>query len=87
VTAADAELVAEVYPVVDRLRTAGLSVAYEARSRRLGRAIGQAAEKGSTYAVVLAPQEWAAGQVVVKNLRTGLQTAQPIDKLVEYFMS
>ncbi|HEY0639788.1 MAG TPA: histidine--tRNA ligase [Pseudonocardiaceae bacterium] len=73
VVATDAELVREVYPVVDRLRSAGLATAYDQRHRRFPKAVGAASDRGSRYAVLLAPKEWDAGELVVKDLTTGEQ--------------
>lgn len=80
VTADDAGAVAEL---AHRLREAGLRVEYALALAPLGKQLRQAAAVDATVALVLGPDERARGEVVIRDLASGTQTAVPVADTVE----
>lgn len=60
--------VPHVLAVAHELRDAGLRVEYGLSAAPLGKQLDLAAARRSRYAVVVGPDEWARGQVVLRNL-------------------
>lgn len=56
------------------LREAGYSVEYAFGPAKVSKQFQNAAAAGARFAVVIGPDEWAAGEVSLKNLATGEQT-------------
>ena len=67
------ELLAPTLVLADRLRRAGVNAEQYLEPEKLGRQIRYADRKGIPYALILGPDELAAGQVVIKTLATGEQ--------------
>ena len=67
------ELLAPTLALADRLRRAGVNAEQYLEPEKLGRQIRYADRKGIPYALILGPDELAAGQVVIKTLATGEQ--------------
>jgi len=67
------ELFAPTLALADRLRRAGVNADQYLEPDKLGRQIRYADRKGIPYALILGPDELAAGQVVIKTLATGEQ--------------
>ena len=65
-----------------RLRSAGIGASAPATTRRLGDQLRRAEGMGARYAVIVGPDEVAAGQVGVRDLATREQVAMPTDDLV-----
>jgi histidyl-tRNA synthetase len=57
--------------VLRKLRDAGRRVDIMLETKKLDKAFNYADRVGATRAILLAPDEWASGKVVVKNLRGG----------------
>lgn len=84
VTLFDAELYPQTVALASRLRRAGLRVEQILEPMRLGKQIRFADRKGIPYVAILGPDELAAGQVVLKNLKSGEQQACSEAEAVTY---
>ncbi|HZG66553.1 MAG TPA: His/Gly/Thr/Pro-type tRNA ligase C-terminal domain-containing protein, partial [Herpetosiphonaceae bacterium] len=67
------ELLGEALGLADELRGAGIPTVTALQPDKLGKQLKEADAKGIPYAVVLGPDELAAGTVVIKDLRSGEQ--------------
>jgi len=65
-----------------RLRGAGFSVAYGLRPAGVGRQFKDADARGAERVIVVGPEEAAAGEAIVKEMRTGAERRVPLDELV-----
>lgn len=83
VVAVTPELRGELLGVAHRLRDAGHSVDYGLRHQAVGKQLKAASAVGARKAVILAPDEMAQGQVVVRSLATGEEVRLPLDRLTE----
>ncbi|MGQ9627548.1 MAG: histidine--tRNA ligase [Anaerolineae bacterium] len=77
------EMVKESLRLTQELRRAGLRAEIYFESDSLGRQIRYASQKGIPYAVILGPDELAAGKVSVRNLELGEQRTAERARLVE----
>jgi histidyl-tRNA synthetase len=69
--------------LLDELRARGHAADFAAGSRRLKRALEQAARRDARLAVIVGEDEWARGVATVRDMNTGEQRAIPLDRLVE----
>ncbi len=69
--------------IVARLRAAGLSVTYPYRTTGVGKALKGAAAAGVREALVVGPDEVAAGVVAVRDLATGDERKIPIQDYLD----
>lgn len=76
---------ARAVAIVGTLRRAGIAADLAYGDRGLKGAMKAADRSGATFAVVLGDRDLAAGEVPVKDLRTGGQTAVALDALPAYF--
>jgi histidyl-tRNA synthetase len=83
VTLFNEELYGQTLGLAARLRRAGLNTEQILEPMRLGKQFRYADRKGIPFVVILGPDEVEAGQVVVKNLRTGEQQAYTERKAIE----
>ncbi len=65
-----------------RLRQAGRSVTYAYRTQPVGKQLRQAARCGAANAVIIGPEEAAAGAATVRDLATGSQETRSLDALL-----
>jgi histidyl-tRNA synthetase len=56
--------------LVHNLRDAGVAVDYSLTPAKVGKQFQTASALGARFAVVVGPEEWAAGEVKLKNLAT-----------------
>lgn len=77
----DASLRAPAMQVADRLRQQGRSVDLILEDRKLKWAFKHADSRHASRLVLLAPDEWAAGKVRVKNLASGEENDVPLGEL------
>jgi histidyl-tRNA synthetase len=70
-----------------RLRQAGINAEQILEPIRLGKQFRYADRKGIPYVVILGPDELESGQIVVKNLKTGEQSAYAESKAIETIKS
>ena len=73
VTQFSPDLLTESLKVAGELRQAGLNTELYFESGSLGKQIRYALKKGIPYVVIVGPDEVAAGQVAIRNLRQGQQ--------------
>lgn len=73
VVIADESLRAAALRLVHELRDAGVAVDYAFTSTKIGKQFQTAAGLGARRAVVVGPEEWAAGEVTIKDLATQTQ--------------
>ena len=83
VTLFDEDLRKETLGVATRLRQAGINAEQILEPIRLGKQFRFADRKGIPFVVILGPDELDAGQIVVKNLKTGEQNAYTVGKAIE----
>jgi histidyl-tRNA synthetase len=69
--------------VVSALRAAGIAVDYDILGRALRKQLDDASMKGAAFAVILAPDEIAAGQVIVRSMKDGVESKHPASSLAE----
>jgi histidyl-tRNA synthetase len=83
VTLFNEDLYGETLSLAARLRRAGINTEQILEPMRLGKQFRYADRKGIPYVVILGPDEVKAGQIVVKNLRTGEQQAYTESETIE----
>jgi histidyl-tRNA synthetase len=64
------------------LRDAGLRVEYALSPQAVGKQLKLADARRASLAVVVGPDEWARGEVIIKDLRSGSQESVPATSLV-----
>ena len=77
-----AEQRATALDTAHRLREAGRSVMYAYRTQAVGRQLRQAARSGAARAVIIGPDEVAAGAATVRDLATGRQETLSLETLL-----
>lgn len=77
----DAAQRAPALKVAHRLREAGRSVLYTYKPQGVGKQLRQAARSGAVRAVIIGPDEAAAGSATVRDLATGRQEIMPLESL------
>jgi histidyl-tRNA synthetase len=74
--------VPHVVRLAHELRDAGLRVEYALSPQAVGKQLRLADARKSRLAVVVGPDEWARGEVMMKDLRSGSQECVPTNSLV-----
>lgn len=69
--------------VVSVLRSAGIAADYDILGRALRKQLDDASMKGAVFAVIVAPDEIAAGQVIVRSMKDGTESKHPVNSLAE----
>jgi histidyl-tRNA synthetase len=72
----------EAFRLLARLRSVGIGASAPATTRKPGDQLRRAGGMGARYAVIVGPDEVAAGQVGVRDLATRDQVAMPADDLI-----
>ena len=85
VYAMDEELVPSVLKVARSLRADGMSVDAILEPKKLKWVFKQADKIGAGYVIIVGSDEWARGEVGVKNLATGEQSCVKLEAIGEYF--
>ena len=80
---ATAELRAKALELVASLRTGGIAVDYDMLGRALRKQLEYASNKGAAFVVIVAPNEIAAGQVILRSMRDGTESKYYVDSLKE----
>lgn len=80
VTRFNSDMVTESLKMARELRQAGLNTELYFEDKALGKQIRYALKKGIPYVVILGPDEAAAGQVAIRNLRLKQQETVPRGK-------
>ena len=76
-----AELAGAARQLVTKLRARGIAAEAPYGTPRIGRALKAADAAGATRVVIVGPDEWANGEVVVKHLASGSETRVRADEL------
>ena len=71
--------------IVSTLRRAGIKVDYPLKASSFGKQFKQADAVGASKALVFGVDEAAAGVVKIKNLKSGAESAVPIDDILKMF--
>lgn len=82
VIAVSDEVRSQALSLVSRLRAAGRSVVFPYRGSGVGKALKAAATAGIAEAVVIGPDELAAGEIVIRDLAAGNERRLPLE---DYF--
>jgi len=69
--------------IVSALRAAGIAADYDILGRALRKQLDDASNKGAEFAVIVAPKEIAAGQVIVRSMKDGAESKHPLSSLPE----
>jgi histidyl-tRNA synthetase len=77
-----ADDVPHVLRLAHKLRDEGLRVEYALNPQAVGKQLKLADARKARLAVVVGPDEWARGEVMMKDLRSGSQESVPADSLV-----
>lgn len=72
----------DVLRLAHALRDEGRSVDYTLRHQNVGKQLKAAVGAGAKRAIIMGPDERAAGEVVVRALETGEEVRVPLDRLV-----
>src|SRR6266853_2711168 len=83
--AVSGEDVAPLLKLAHQLRDRGVAVEYGLRPAAIRKQLELAAARGATRAIIVGPDERAAGEVVVRDLKAGTEERVPIAKLVQGF--
>ncbi len=83
--AVGAEDVATVLHLAHALRDRGIAVEFGLRQAAVRKQLELAAARGAPRAVIVGPDERAAGVVVVRDLHRGTEERVPVDKLLQGF--
>src|SRR5213596_30243 len=81
--AVSGEDVAPMLQLAHRLRDLGVAVEYGLRPSAIRKQLELAAARGAARAVIVGPDERAAGEVVVRDLKAGTEERVPVAKLVQ----
>src|SRR5216684_8486058 len=83
--AVSGEDVAPLLKLAHQLRDLGVAVEYGLRPAAIRKQLELAAARGAPRAIIVGPDERAAGEVVVRDLKAGTEERVPIAKLVKRF--
>jgi histidyl-tRNA synthetase len=83
--AVTSEDVPHVLALGHRLRDAGIAVEYALKAQAVGKQLKLAAARGAPYAVIVGPDERAAGAVLVRELAQGAERRIPFEELDHAF--
>jgi histidyl-tRNA synthetase len=77
------DLRAKTLELVSSLRTSGISVDYDMLGRTLRKQLEYASNKGAAFVVIVAPNEIATGQVILRSMKDGTESKHYVDSLKE----
>jgi histidyl-tRNA synthetase len=69
--------------VVSALRSAGIAADYDILGRALRKQMDDASMKGAALAIIVAPDEIAAGQLIVRSMKDGAESKHPAGEIAE----
>jgi len=76
-------MVKEAIKVARMLRSNGIKVSMDLMARNISKSLEYANRKGMRYAIIVAPDEWKNGKVLLKDMEKGEQEEVEIEKIVE----
>jgi histidyl-tRNA synthetase len=77
------DLRAKALELVSSLRTSGIAVDYDMLGRTLRKQLEYASNKGAAFVVIVAPNEIATGQVILRSMKDGTEGKYYVDSLKE----
>src|SRR5438309_1678091 len=77
--------VAPLLKLAHQLRDLGVAVEYGLRPAAIRKQLELAAARGAPRAIIVGPDERAAGEVMVRDLKAGTEERMPVAKLVQGF--
>jgi histidyl-tRNA synthetase len=77
------DLRAKALELVSSLRTGGIAVDYDILGRALRKQLEYASNKGAAFVVIVAPNEIATGQVILRSMKDGTESKYYADSLKE----
>jgi histidyl-tRNA synthetase len=77
------DLRAKALELVSSLRTSGIAVDYDMIGRTLRKQLEYASNKGAEFVVIVAPNEIAMGQVILRSMKDGTEGKYYADSLKE----
>lgn len=80
---ASAEVKGKALELVATLRAANVKTDYDMLGRALRRQLEDAAGKGAALTAIIAPDEIAAGQVILRSMKDGIEAKYPVTRLRE----
>jgi len=80
---ATGELRAKALELVSSLRNDGIAADYDMLGRALRKQLEYASNKGASYVVIVAPNEIAMGQVILRSMKDGTESKYYVDSLKE----
>jgi histidyl-tRNA synthetase len=83
--AVTSEDVSHVLALGHRLRDRGIAVEYALKAQAVGKQLKLAAARGAPYAVIVGPDERAAGAALVRELARGVERRVPFEELEHAF--
>ncbi len=85
VVIADESLRAPALKLIHDLRDAGVSIDYSLTPEKVGKQFQAASASGAPFALVVGPEEWATGEVKVKDLATGEEKRLKAEEMIHGF--
>ena len=80
---ATGDLRTKALELVSALRTSGIAVDYDMLGRTLRKQLEYASNKGAEFVVIVAPNEIATGQVILRSMKDGTEGKYHVDSLKE----
>jgi histidyl-tRNA synthetase len=77
------DLRAKALELVSSLRRSGIAVDYDMLGRTLRKQLEYASNKGAAFVIIVAPNEIAIGQVILRSMRDGTESKYYVDDLKE----
>jgi len=75
------DMVREAIKVARMLRANGINVDMDLMARNISKSLEYANKKGMKYAIIVAPEEWKNGMVLLKDMEKGEQKEIEIKEL------
>jgi len=75
------ELRAKALELVSSLRGSGIAVDYDMLGRTLRKQLEYASNKGAAFVIIVAPNEIAKGQVILRSMKDGTESRYHVDDL------
>jgi histidyl-tRNA synthetase len=77
------DLRAKALELVSSLRGSGIAVDYDMLGRTLRKQLEYASNKGAAFVIIVAPNEIAKGQVILRSMKDGTESKYYVDSLKE----
>jgi histidyl-tRNA synthetase len=77
------DLRAKALELVSSLRKSGIAVDYDMLGRTLRKQLEYASNKGASFVIIVAPNEIAIGQVILRSMKDGTESKYHVDSLKE----